>query len=99
MKVRWFFVLSTILIALGIVADRAEELLGGSYSRFYGGRGSPLRMDDPTGNPEVIDQTPVSGLLTIRELSRASPTRNAQCGHRYGGRCPSLAFSAVSNLR
>src|SRR2546423_15288302 len=33
------------------------------------------------------------------ELSRAGPNRNAVCGHRYGGRCPSLAFPAVSNLR
>src|SRR5229473_983385 len=42
---------------------------------------------------------PTSGLPTIRELSRAGPNRNAVCGHRYGGRCPSLAFPAVSNLR
>src|SRR6266849_4038261 len=38
-------------------------------------------------------------IQTIRELSRTGPNRNARCGHRYGGRCPSLAFSAVSNLR
>ena len=79
MKVRWFFVLSTILIALGIVADRAEELLGGSYSRFTE-VGSPLRMDDPTGNPEVIDQTPVSEeIANARKFSIRRGTGKLLC--------------------